>query len=65
MSFRGQVVDVLIAEGLLNAVASGLLLVASGALPVKEKALAAKGTVDIGGAIGEFAQNLHSFPLFW
>jgi hypothetical protein len=65
MGLCGEVVDVLIAEGLLDAVAGGLLLVAGGAFPVEEKALAAEGTVDIGGAIGELAQNLHSFPLFW
>jgi hypothetical protein len=52
-------VEVMILKGLLDAVTRSLLLGAGGTLPVKEKSLAADGTVNIGRAIRQFAQNLH------
>jgi hypothetical protein len=52
-------VEVMILKGLLDAVARILLLGAGGAFPVKEKSLSADGTVNIGRAIRQFAQNLH------
>ena len=55
MGFGGGVVGVVIAECLLDAVAGVVLLIACGALPVKEKALTAYGTLDIGGVIGQLA----------
>jgi hypothetical protein len=55
MGFGGGIVGVVIAECLLDAVAGVVLLVACRALPIKEKALTANGTLDIGGVIGQLA----------
>jgi hypothetical protein len=52
-------VQVMILKGLPDAVARIFLLGAGGTFPVEEKTLAADGAVNIGGAIGQFAQNLH------
>ena len=48
-----------IAEGLLDAVACIVLLGRAGAFPVKEETLAADGAIDIRRAIGGFAKDLH------
>jgi hypothetical protein len=52
-------VEVVIAQGLLDAVACVVLLGAAGTFPVKEKSLSADGAMNIRGAIGGFAKDLH------
>jgi hypothetical protein len=53
-------VEMVIAEGLLDAVARIVLLDAAGTLPIKEKSLSADGTVNISGVIDGFAKCLHT-----
>ena len=52
-------VEVVIAEGLLDAVACIVLLGAAGAFPVKEESLTADWAMDIRRGIGGFAKDLH------
>jgi hypothetical protein len=56
-------VDMVIAEGLLDALTGGVLLRSGGALPEKKKTLSANGAVNIGRAVGRLTKDLHrSFP---
>lgn len=53
-------VDMVIAQSLMDALTGGFLLGLGRALPIKQKSLAADGTVNIGGVIRWFAKDLHS-----
>ena len=56
-------VDVVIGEGLVDALTSRILLRFGGTFPEKKKTLSANGAVNIGRAVGRLTKDLHrSFP---
>ena len=56
-------IDVMVREGLVDALTGGILLGSRGTLPKEKKTLSANGAVNIGRAVGRLTKDLHrSFP---